>query len=150
MSIDEKAFAAAKEAFWTPRKNISWWGHENFNNDLRIAVEAYEAAKTEQPGELAELKSRLYHAELDAKGYKANWENSEACREAERRKFREEMAARPVRESGNALRKALERLITLKLYKDVYGKDEFYEKEQPEAWAEAKAALAKTDIEGGA
>lgn len=44
MSIDEKAFKAAKKIFWST-KNISWWGHKNFENNLKYSIEAYEAAK---------------------------------------------------------------------------------------------------------
>jgi hypothetical protein len=44
---------------------------------------------------------------------------------------------------------ALERLVKLKLYKDKNGKDEYYEKEQPEAWLEAIRVLMRRSVATG-
>jgi hypothetical protein len=49
----------------------------------------------------------------------------------------------------DSVAEALERLVKLKLYKDKNGKDEYYEKEQPEAWLEAIRVLMRQSVATG-
>ncbi len=51
------------------------------------------------------------------------------------------MFDKPMREAGDLVTEALQRLVSLKDYKDAHGKDGFYEFEQPIAWCMAKEAL---------
>jgi hypothetical protein len=54
----------------------------------------------------------------------------------------QEQSGEAVRETERlALAGALERLVELKDYKDAHGKDDHYEREQPEAWQQARDVL---------
>lgn len=136
MSIDEKALNVAALAViqdWTYfPPTVSEW-----RTVINTAIQAYEAAKAEQPDEFGRPpppKTNLI-GDLE-RAYNYGWQS----------------AWQHKRESGTLkyapVHMALRRLVLLKEHKDKHGKDAYYEEEKPYAWKQARTAL--TEIEDGA